>query len=99
MKKHMEREPWNIFGIRPGDSMDEARSQLTSLGAKKELTGNMYTSDNYRLTWNEQNVHVGLSDGGSGDQVDAVTVFLDANDMLGLDMAGTEGCQHCYGLR
>lgn len=86
-----EREAWNIFGIRPGDSMDEARSQLTSLGAKKELTGNMYASDNYRLTWNEQNVHVGLSDGGSGDQVDAVTVFLDANDMLGLDMAGTEG--------
>lgn len=86
-----EQEAWNIFGIRPGDSMDEARSQLTSLGAKKEQTGSMYASDNYRLTWHEQNMHVELSDGGSGDQVDAVKVFLDANDMLGIDVSGEFG--------
>lgn len=81
-----ENPEWNIFDIRPGDSMDEAVSHITSLGAVKEPSGSMYDSyELYSVPYQEEKVHVELSDGDSGNQVDAIKVFFDANDMLGID--------------
>lgn len=80
-----ENPEWNIFDIRPGDNMDEAISHITSLGAVKE-PGTMYdSSEIYSVPYQEEKVHVELSDGDSGNQVDAIKVFFDANDMLGID--------------
>lgn len=83
-----ENPEWNIFDIRPGDNMDEAISHITSLGAVKEPSASMYdSSEIYSVPYQEEKVHVELSDGDSGNQVDAIKVFFDANDMLGIDVS------------
>lgn len=89
-----ENPEWNIFDIRPGDSMDEAISHITSLGAVKEPSASMYdSSEIYRVPYQEEKVHVELSDGDSGNQVDAIKVFFDANDMLGIDGSDEPGME------
>lgn len=83
-----ENPKWNIFDIRPGDRMDEAINHITSLGAAKEPTGGMYdASEIYKLTYQEQTIHVGLSNGGSGEHVDTISVYFDANTMLGIEVS------------
>lgn len=86
-----ENADWNIFDIRPGDSMDEAINHITSLGAEKEPIGGYEASEKYRVPYQDEKVHVELSNGGSGDQVDTVMVFFDVNDMMGIDVADEPG--------
>lgn len=89
-----ENADWNIFTIRPGDSMDDARNHIISLGAAKEPTGGMYdASEIYKLTYQEQTIHVGLSNGGSGEQVDTISVYFDANTMLGIEVSDDLGME------